>query len=157
MILYFLRHGEAEDTAADDYQRALTPRGVRRTQAAGRVLAQLKLSPTHIYSSPRQRARQTAEIVAEALGREVEIRDEVNYEFSVSAVEQLISGLDSSAEVMFVGHQPTLSQVIGALTGATVAMKRGGLARVDIPVSASPLRGQLVWLIAPKVFDTLDE
>lgn len=155
MILYFLRHGEAEDMAPDDFQRALTPRGVRRMEAAARVMAQLKLSPTYIYSSPRLRARQTAEIAAAALGRTVEIREEVNYEFSVSGVEQLINGLENDARVMFVGHQPTLSQVVGALTGANVAMKRGGLARVDLPVTATPLRGQLVWLIAPKVFDTL--
>jgi phosphohistidine phosphatase len=155
MRLYLLRHAEAVDHAASDHDRQLTPRGISRTQAAAGVMARLGLRPAHIYSSPRVRARQTAEIVGQALGVAVEIRDEVNFSFSVEAVHSLIQGLDDAAEVMFVGHEPSMSAVLNGLTGAAVVMKKGGLARVDVYTPIAPLHGQLVWLIAPKVFDML--
>ena len=52
---------------------------------------------------------------------------------------------------MFVGHEPDFSTTISSLVGGRVVMKRGGLARIDI-VSPQPLLGELVWLIAPKIF-----
>jgi hypothetical protein len=48
-----------------------------------------------------------------------------------------------------------MSLVVGELTGGNVLMKKGGMARVDVVTAMSPLRGQLAWLIAPKVFDAL--
>lgn len=158
MKLYFLRHAEAEDivSGSTDHDRKLTARGIERTRAAGTVLVALNLKPTHIYASPRVRARHTAEIIARALGVKVEIHDDVNYDFDVQAVAKLIGGLTDEHEVMFVGHEPSLSQVIGQLTGGNVVMKKGSLARVDVVLPTSPLRGQLIWLIAPKIFEALE-
>lgn len=155
MKLYFLRHGEAEDGGEiDDHERRLTPNGIERTAGAGKVLAKLAIAPLYIYSSPRIRARQTADIVAQALGLAVDVRDEVNYSFDHKAVELLIAGLEDDDDVMFVGHEPSMSAAICELTGARVQMKKGGLARVDVR-ARSPLHGELVWLIAPRVFDVL--
>jgi len=47
-----------------------------------------------------------------------------------------------------------LSTTISSLTGARIVMKRGGLARIDI-ISPQPLLGELVWLLAPRIFDEL--
>ena len=157
MQLYFLRHGQAEfGSGVSDHDRQLTPRGVERTRTAGRVLAALDLGITHIFSSPRVRALQTAEIVAEALGKEVDIRDEVNFGFDVDGVLELTRDLPEDANVMFVGHEPSMSVVVGRITGGVVEMKKGGLARVDLDDRGAP-RGYLVWLIAPKVFDALGQ
>lgn len=157
MQLYFLRHAQAEfGSDISDHDRQLTARGVERTRTAARVMAALDLDISHIYSSPRVRSLQTAEIVAEALGLSVEIRDEVNFGFSAEGVTALIRDLPEDASVIFVGHEPSMSTVVGQLTGALVEMKKGGLARVDLDVIPA-LRGHLVWLIAPKVFDVLGE
>ena len=156
MILYFMRHAEAEAHAASDHVRVLTKRGIARTETAARVLKNMSIQPKHIYASPRVRATQTAEIVAGALGVMVEVREEVNFDFSREKVEQMITGLNPEDEVMFVGHEPTMSEVVGALTGGLITMKKGGLARVDVVSLGTPLRGRLVWLIAPKVFDAVD-
>jgi phosphohistidine phosphatase len=156
MKLYFLRHAEAEELAASDFERRLTERGTRRTETAARVLVRLGIRP-HIYSSPRVRALQTAEIVAGALGLPVEVNGGLDFAFDLDVVEELVGDLVPDAEVMFVGHEPGMSEVIGDLTGADVVMKKGGLARVDVDFLAEPLAGQLIWLIAPKVFDQLVE
>ncbi len=158
MKLYFFRHGHAEDAQMpdfDDFTRALTPKGIERTEAAGKALVKLGVQPARLYSSPRARSRQTADILAKSLGTEVIVREEVGFGFHVAAVEALIAGLDASAEVMFVGHEPDLSATVSALIGGgEVVMKKGGLARVDIPEDRS-LQGALVWLFAPRIFEAL--
>lgn len=156
MKLYFLRHAEAVDSAASDHDRQLTPRGSARTATAAQVMVKLDIRPMIIYASPRVRARQTAEIVAEALGVSVTVDDAVNFNFSAAAAESLLRGLSDGDDVMFVGHEPSMSSALRQITGADVVMKKGGLARVDVNVPAAPLQGQLVWLIAPKVFDVLN-
>jgi phosphohistidine phosphatase len=158
MQLYLMRHGHAEDAGAgmDDHDRRLTENGKARIAAAGRVLKQLSVRPDTIFSSPRVRALQTAEIVAEALGIPVQIREEVNFGFSVAGIQTLTSDLPHDASAMFVGHDPSMSMVVGQLSGAEVSMKKGGLARIDL-FAPEASKGELVWLIAPKVFDALDD
>ncbi len=158
MKLYFLRHGYAEDGSAtiSDHDRQLTPEGVRRMQTAAQVIARLNLKLTHIYSSPRVRAAQTAEIVAGVVGLTVMIRDEVNFDFDVAAVQRLVEPLNPADRVMFVGHNPSMSEVVQELSGALVEMKKGGLAMVELLSTVPPL-GTLNWLLTPKIFDTLHD
>lgn len=156
MRLYFVRHGHAEDGInIADHDRQLTAQGIARMQTAARVMKRLEIAPTNIYSSPRVRARQTAEIIADVLGKTIDIRPEVDFSFNVQAVATLIADHTADDEVMFVGHNPSMSDVVGELTGARVSMKKGGLARVDVPATAL-IYTELVWYIAPKVFDALD-
>lgn len=157
MKLYFFRHGEAEPhDLRDDFDRQLTETGLQETKSAGRVLASLKIAPTHVYSSPRIRAKQTAEIVAAALGKTIEVTEKLDFNFNVQAVHELLHGLGVDDDVMFVGHEPSLSVTLGALTGATLEMKKGGCARVDL-YPGTPLRGTLLWLLTPKIFNTFDK
>ncbi len=154
MKLYFVRHGEAEDLAPTDHARALTENGKERVKKSAQVLKRLGITPKKIYSSPRIRAKQTAEIIAEALDMEVTFAEEVNFGFDTSNVKTFLQSLKSKDEVMFVGHNPDMSQIVHKLTGASLSMKKGGLARIDM-INAKARRGELVWLIAPKVFDAL--
>ena len=154
MRLYFLRHGIAEDFAGSDFARELTARGRRRVQTSARVMQELGIAPARIVSSPRLRARQTADIVADALGLPVTEAESVDFGFDLSDVRRLTDDLGLDDEVMFVGHNPDMSLVVNALTGVAVSMKKGGLARVDA-YAAEAGEGELVWLLAPKVFDAL--
>lgn len=154
MRLYFMRHGEAEDLAPSDHGRELTENGKIRVTKSATVLKRLGINPAKIYSSPRIRAKQTAEIVAEALDMEIDIVEEVNFGFDTSQLKSLLQNHKSKAEVMFVGHNPDMSQLVHKLSGASVSMKKGGLARIDV-INHKARRGELVWLIAPKVFDAL--
>ncbi len=154
MRLYFVRHGIAEDLVTSDFARALTPRGKRRVADSARVMRRLRIRPARIYSSPRLRSRQTAEIIADALGMQVELAEEVNFGFDLADARSLCDGLKADDEVMFVGHNPDMSLLVGQLTGCDVSMKKGGLARIDT-YGVRLEQGELVWLIAPKVFDAL--
>ena len=86
----------------------------------------------------------------------VQIRDELNFDFDLRSLELLVSHLNENDDLLLVGHEPTFSSTVRELTGGRLEMKKGGLARVDV-LSRSPLSGVLVWLVAPKVFDALDD
>lgn len=154
--LYFLRHGIAEDGGPDlpDAERQLTGEGRDKMQIAARVIAALGIDPVRIYSSPRKRALQTAEIVAAALGKDVTIDTAVDFSFDVMAAHDLRAGLPDKSDIMYVGHNPSMSEVVSQMTGAAVSMKKGGLARVD--VYPGEARGELVYLLTPKVFAALE-
>lgn len=155
MHLYFFRHAEAEPGSATlpDHARQLTKRGIERTRHAASVLKSLGIKSVYLYSSPLVRARQTADILAETLGVEVVERTEVGPGFNAQAVAVLVRDARQDDEIMFVGHEPDFSATVSALIGGGwVDMKKGGLARIDID-NVQPLRGMLVWLIAPKIFD----
>jgi phosphohistidine phosphatase len=154
MKLYFLRHGIAQDLAPSDYERKLTPEGVAKLEKSAQVIERLGLEIDYIFTSPRVRAVETAQIVANQLGQSISVRDELNFQFSPQNLPELLHGIAPSANVLLVGHEPTFSHVIESLTGARIDMKKGGLARIDI-IRTSPLSGMLVWLIAPKVFEAL--
>lgn len=156
MKLYFVRHGIAEEgNGIQDFERKLTQAGIEQMRASAKVMAKLKIAPSYIFTSSRVRARETADIVGEALGVKVEAREAVGFGFNLLGVETLVSELGDDEDAMFVGHEPDFSSVVGELTGGgKLMMKKGGLARVDV-FSRKPLRGALIWLIAPRVFEAL--
>lgn len=156
MRYYFVRHGIAEDLSSSDFARELTKRGRRRIASAAKVIKQLGVQPSAIFASPRLRALQTAEIIAEELELQVTVSEAVNFGFDLSDVLSLTRGMRYDDEFMFVGHNPDMSVLVSEMTGSDVGMKKGGLARVDV-YDRDDGRGELVWLIAPKVFDALSQ
>ncbi len=156
MRLYFLRHAQAEERGrVDDYSRALTERGRKRMEVAARLIEALGLGLNAIYSSPRLRAKQTAEIISQALDLPVKLDPSIGeFDWGLGSLAGLLATHHMRDSIMIVGHEPTFSETIGAITGGMVVMKKGGLARVDV-YTHNPTRGSLVWMIAPRIFDEL--
>lgn len=156
--LYFLRHGLADPdqyTGPDDL-RPLTVEGRRNLHETARFLAARQLPCDRIVSSPLVRAVETAEIIAAGLGLSdrLVVADRVRCGFRAADLGPVLAEAASNCRhVMLVGHEPDFSQVIGALTGGLVVMKKGALARVDL---LDGRRGQLVWLLQPKVLLATD-
>jgi len=135
--LYFLRHGIADDQSPTgrDADRRLTPEGVAEMEAVGAGMRALGLRFDRILSSPKVRARHTAEIAAEALGLQDALALEaiLGHGFSHLDLNSLLANEPSTARVLLVGHQPDLSLVIGALIGGgNVQMKKASLAFLEV-------------------------
>lgn len=157
MQVYFLRHAHAEesDGSMADADRQLTEKGVRHTRRMTRLLKLLEIEPERLFSSPLIRAQQTAQIVGAGLGIAVETRHELSPGFNRAALEGMLREFGADGSVMIVGHEPDFSRVISDLVGGgRVIMKKGGLARVDV-VAYNPLRGDLIMVLTPKVFERL--
>ncbi|MFZ0434756.1 MAG: histidine phosphatase family protein, partial [Chthoniobacterales bacterium] len=69
MLLYLLRHAEAEPHCADDFSRRLTEKGAKQARRVGCFMKEQCMRPDLILTSPVVRARETAGIVSKILGK----------------------------------------------------------------------------------------
>jgi phosphohistidine phosphatase len=134
-MLWLLRHAEAVEGIPDE-DRVLTERGVRQATDAGRALQAIGAAIDVCLSSPKVRARQTAELACEALG--VEVETEQRLAGQPVDVEDLIAG---RGNVLLVGHDPSFTLLVHDLTGAQARMKKGGVAAIA--------KGELITLLRP--------
>ena len=160
--LILFRHGKSDWNAgeADDLVRPLSGRGRRSARTMGRFLADAGQLPDHVLSSPAERALETIRIAMEA-GRwscPVGIRNAL-YGGVAELLDEL-RGLPPEARVaLIVGHEPTWSETLELLIGGgRVRMPTGALARVELDVARwedlGPARGELTWLVHPKLLGT---
>ncbi len=150
--VHLLRHadaGDREDWKGSDDERPLTAKGRAQSERLGTFLDSVSFKPDVIASSPKVRAAQTAELVAEHLGMKVRIDDRLGEQLGIAELEALVAELGVSRPLL-VGHDPDFTMLIESLCDASgVQMKKGALARID---SARPLAaggGQLRWLVPP--------
>ncbi len=126
-MIWLLRHGDAEaGEGKPDAERGLTEKGRRQSRDAGLALKALAVSLDGCISSPKVRAKDTAELACEALGAEVEL-DERLAGGDVDPLE-IAAG---RSDVLLVGHEPDFSRAVAAVTGSRVKMRKGGLAAID--------------------------
>jgi phosphohistidine phosphatase len=153
--LYFLRHGIAEDPrpGQSDRDRQLTPEGIAGMRAESEVLRQLNLKLDLILTSPYDRARQTAEIVAEALGLtdKLEMEPRLAPGCRLGDLQEIVGDRPQVQRIMLVSHNPDLPVMAGQLAGgANIDMKKGGLIRIDTD-RVEPGAGMLEWIFTPGV------
>jgi phosphohistidine phosphatase len=126
-VIWLLRHGDAEHgDGKPDAERELTEKGERQSVSAGKALKALGVELDVCLTSPKVRAKRTAELACEQLGAQVE------------EDERLAGGdfdpLEVAAgrgEVMLVGHEPDFSEAVALATGSRVKLKKGGIAAID--------------------------
>jgi phosphohistidine phosphatase len=158
VILYFLRHGKAgqgDPSDPTDDARELTDGGVAELEAAAPFWRRLNLRPDVVLSSPLPRARQTADLLVAGVGlRRSPIDDErLRPGANWSDMARALADHREARRVMFVGHEPDLSEAVCLLTGArAVRMRKGGLACVEFPGIPEPGAGELAWLLDPDLY-----
>ncbi len=121
----------------------------------GILLKNLGIQPTIIYTSPRLRAHQTAQHIGIALGSTPEINDACNFSFSLEKALDLASNYGAEDEIFFVGHNPSMSEVVTELTGAMVDMKPCAIACVHIMNTTYRQQAVLEWFIKPKIVSAM--
>lgn len=154
MEIILMRHGKAQELEAgiSDEQRQLTPEGRKKTEAVSRGLAHClrNYSDIQIWSSPAVRARQTAEIVAEALGKlKVRLHPAIGVgDLDILAGDWVVVEKENpSTTIIMVGHEPYLGAWAERLTGCILPFKKASVASFEIGGGAAKLR----WYAAPSV------
>jgi len=150
--IYLVRHADAGDPGAwqgADADRPLSSKGTRQAERMGKFLAGIGLHPDRIVSSPKLRARQTADIVAAAVGTSVTLDDRLAEGFDLARLRAVIVEPNSS-RTMLVGHDPDFSDLVAELLGTgAVPMSKSTLARIDLDAPPAPNGGRLRWLVPP--------
>lgn len=132
MELLLWRHAEAAPGEPDE-ARQLTAAGQLHAQQMARWLRPRLPSDLLILSSPAVRARQTAD----ALQLPYDISDALAKNSSAAAMRDAAGWPDNPRNVLLVGHQPVLGELLMLLLGATT------------PLDAMPKAG-LWWLTAQR-------
>ena len=124
MKLFLLRHGEAEPYRTDDASRALTDHGRIAVSKRNEALSTV----AQAYCSPYLRARQTAELVQQSLGRNAQIENLLTPDQPVKLVVEWLQTLPEG-DLCLIGHNPLLSLLANTLLGehGTISLATSGL------------------------------
>jgi phosphohistidine phosphatase len=152
MILGFLRHAEAEDGQGSDFHRSLTPKGLEQAARVGKFCLRNGLRPDVILTSPVVRARQTAEIVAAAVGREMVEAAWLACGMETADLVRGLAALPRKDFVLLVGHEPDFSTTIAELLGlpdpSALNIRKATLAVLEL---AEATCGQLQFLVPARL------
>lgn len=133
--LLILRHGEAEQGIPNhDIDRALEKRGAQEAQAAGEEIRRRDIQLDLIICSAARRAQQTAGRAAQAAGYDGLIEKlETLYLSGVPQHLEVLTGLDDGRQnVLLVGHNPDLEDLVNRLTGEYVPLTTGALVSIEL-------------------------
>ena len=158
MILYLVRHGIAEELDAGspkrDAERTLTAEGRKKTREVAKGLRALGVRPARIGASPLVRARETAEILRDALCPKRRIETcafLAEGPQTASVVRWLRSRKCASA--MLVGHFPflveTASELLTRSRVVRMTLKKAAVCCLSFEDDPRPGGATLEWLVQP--------
>lgn len=157
MTVYFLRHASAGEHIANpkkDERRALDETGIEQCGHVGRALAALDTQVDVIVSSPLKRAAQTAVLVGNEIGYEgkLVLEEGLRPEADFVQFRKLVDKYAKHESIMFVGHNPNLSEFVGRSISengcdAAIELKKGAVARVEMGRNSALLQ----WCLTPKI------
>lgn len=134
MTIYLVQHGKCLSKAQDP-QKGLSEEGMDDVRRIARVASDYGISVDEILHSGKKRARQTADLMAEALGPPKGVRA-ISGINPLDDVPSYAGTLDVSSRCMIVGHLPFLEKLAAYLiTGQdqqpVFKLQNGGILCLD--------------------------
>lgn len=155
MELGLLRHAHAGDAATwsqSDDVRPLTDKGRGQAERLGRLLAAAGFVPDAVLTSPRARAVQTADLVADHLGVPVRTDPRLCTFLDLDRLEAILDDAGAPVRPILVGHDPDFSDLLVLLTGSPgLRLRKGAFALLDVERPLTAGSAELRWLIPPDV------
>lgn len=153
-----MRHAKSswDDPTLSDFERPLNKRGRKAAPLMGKFMRERKIKPDLVISSPAERARETTALVSKAAKIKGSVRyDERIYAASVNTLFEVVSQIEDDAnEVLLVGHNPGLEELLEHLTGEVQRMPTAALARINLDIEkwggVGERSGRLEWIVKPK-------
>ncbi len=164
-----MRHGCAGNRLSDpmkDTKRQLTVSGKKEVVEIAKSLKKLGVNFNVIISSPLTRAFQTAKIIAKEynLTEQIEQSEELKPNGSKDSLSNKLSKLNIDSVILIVGHEPYLSSMINDIISNNadtdrnyntnhnnIVLKKAGLSRIKITSTVPKLKGELRWLLTPRI------
>lgn len=161
MDLLFIRHAIAAplgDGIERDTDRPLSVEGERRFKEVAERLTRFAPRPRAILTSPHLRARQTAQIAAQAWGHASPVVVPALADGDWDGIRAALGAYADGDTVALVGHETWISSLTADLLGSrrhqAFDYRKGGVALIRIE-KARPTRGTLRWFIPPRVLRKL--
>ncbi len=153
---------EREEWNRDDALRPLTREGEKQMGKVARALQEMGLEFDLIVSSPYERAKRTAEIVAAKL----KLRKQLKFSAELSPEgdpKKLVAGIKAQRpppqNALLVGHEPYLSKLISLLTcgdgGMAMDFKKACVCKLKVEDLQYGKCAELRWLLTPRQMDLM--
>lgn len=157
MQLYIMRHGEAQESASNDEQRALNERGCEEVINVAGLLNQECFDL--VLVSPYVRAQQTAQLIIKnnKLTAKIETVDLITPFGSAEKIHRFLYALlleHNYQKVLLVSHMPLISLLLAELTvdKQMPIFQTAAVAKVEY--SITDMQGHFVEMLCP--FDLCD-
>ena len=165
MDLYVLRHGEAGErlpAGGSDSERPLTVTGIEEVEQVADGLSTLGLKFDLVATSPLLRSLQTARIVSKVLKikkGKIQEWNELKPEGNRLDLYRRLGQFKFESCVLVVGHEPYLSNMVAeAVLGnhaSRLVLKKAGVARLGLTSVVPKAKGELRWLLTPRLLKKL--
>ena len=134
MLLHLLRHADAGDPEAwegSDAARPLSDKGRKQSNRLGAYLASIGFSGGPFITSPKIRAAETAQLVADQVKAKVVEDSRLAAGLDAETVEAILDDAGDPERPVLVGHDPDFSELLADLCGTPdVEMRKGAFARI---------------------------
>jgi phosphohistidine phosphatase len=153
MKVHFIRHAQAVERSADlpDEQRSLTCRGRKRFRLVAARLKKTGIDPDYIITSPKVRAVQTAEILAETLrfSGEVQVSAALATGPDLAALGDILGRSKTANEIVIVGHEPGLGEAVGELLKLSppCSLTKGSVVTLNVSLRQSGISAELESIV----------
>ena len=153
MKIYMMQHGQPLPKEKDP-ERGLSEEGMRQINLSAKAMKKMGMKVDVICSSPKKRARQTAEIVAKELGYPIE-KIKISSLFKpLSPPADAISYLQSFTDktIFIAGHLPSLAEIASELLSEghiSIQFQMGGVCEIEVEQLPTH-QGKLISLLTPE-------
>ena len=140
--LFIVRHAKSswDSPGLDDYDRPLNGRGKKNAPEMGQRLANRKVTPDVMITSPAKRAYTTAKKIAGKISfPKADIRKEpLFYHGSTRDMLSVLQSISDSIETLMIfGHNPGLTDLTNFLSGSDIYnIPTCGIAEIEFDVSS---------------------
>ncbi|MCP4265293.1 MAG: phosphohistidine phosphatase SixA [Candidatus Brocadiaceae bacterium] len=160
MEIYLVRHGSAY-TKEEDPERHLNDDGLSECHLTGKALKRLDIMFDIIVSSPKVRARQTAEIIAEEVGysrKEIKTTETLQPTTDPNDTISFLNDLADTRSVLLAGHLPLLGNLVSALLNKSSTFsfyfETGTVCLINAQ-QPIPHASDFQWFLAPENIELL--
>ena len=136
MLIYLLRHANADTEASTDDGRTLSEKGREQAATVARFCEAQELQVSIVLTSPLPRAHQTAEPVSEALGAKLLVCPWLSCGMNPAAALNELRAHRRHKSVMMVGREPDFSEfaahLLGLRTPTAISIRKASLTLIEL-------------------------
>jgi len=136
--LFLMRHAKSswKDDSLDDHERPLKKRGKKDIKLIAKIMKKNNFDPDLIITSSAIRAKDTADLLAEALGYKgkIIVSDDLYMGEPADYMKILKNIKDKYNSVLMVGHNPGLEAYLQIIDGEIEALPTAGLGHLVLAI-----------------------
>jgi len=169
--LFILRHGETSKrlSRSGGLDRPLTYTGTADIKNIANSIKKLRIKIDLIVTSPISSCKQTGEIINDMFKKRIPIIfcNDLKPEGEILDFYNKISKYKGTSSILIVGHEPYLTGMINDIISNNdadrnynknynnIILKKAGLSRIKIISTVPKLKGELRWLLTPRILKKL--